>query len=187
MGLDIHKFKIVDDVIPSEDSREYISLLKSYADNGDVIALRNLLNTVGHKTRMAEVLDIKGFFEARNESYQDYILMTEYYGLNEDGSDSWFIFVHKETNQEIKVPYNDLPECSEEELYINVLETGYQRRGLKEGFDEAYKKKYPELTGYATVYIINQNGLDIIKEYAVDDTPIKEWVLQEDEIVMIDW
>lgn len=183
MGLDVYKYEL-----QKKSADELVLYPKSYDE--DTKAKTNLFESLPqeyiHK-ETEEIHDFQELFSLRKLNHMDWGFSVQYFGDKEDYSDSYYVFVHKKTQEELKFGFNEVPEILEPKHIIKVKETGYQRSGLKQGFKEAHLKKFPEFTGYATVYINSQEALDLIKEWCLPNTPLLEWELKENEIITIDW
>lgn len=193
MGLDIYKVKPIfpEDVESLKDNQSTIRLTLSIDEesNNRKEFFEKFNKYIVPITTI--YCDIEKWFKDRNLDYNDYTVITQCFGDDALGGDSYIEIVNENDNEAIKIPYSEFEEIEVEEKAIYGIKTGYQRKGMTYDF---YKKFYgscwyingddTDIEGNDNIaFVWTKDKLKEMKQYAEKDTDILKWILGKNEFI----
>ena len=183
MGLDIYKYRVVDKGthgahihIFSDDTKNEVAFFEYFKD---FVTYEDI-----------EFYDWEKTFESLGYDQNNY--RWTYQGYNEEKDDTEFKYKENGTENEISIFHS---QCIFKTVptavlfYVNAEPYFYQRKGMKKEFYSHYyggcwyvaESAIPTDEGIS--FAFTQDILDKAKEYAEDDTPIKNCILGKNEFV----
>lgn len=202
MGLDLYKMKVlkkVDFDLLSENEKSRFEPMTKYEDEDNISTLNFFKKFNDYiVVENVEFYDFESKFKELgldSNNYKQISYSSGEYDENDKFDNLEYFEFQNETNKDdtFKLYTKNLKTIFKPVENIYVKEIGYQRKGMKYEF---YKEFYgscwyvngndTEIQETETKYfVIDNEDLNQMKQYAENDEPIKSWKLENDEFIYI--